>query len=595
METKENIIKKIQEFNKDSDIIKLRERYGVPSFFEVMEISRKENHHSTFLKWLFQSKDFLISSKFSPLMGLLDILVTRDNQQNNLIGFVIKSAILNRSLVFDNIRVEKEKVISSFGIYKGSKDRIDIFITCDVKNLKNVTRFEFIIENKVGSSEGDEKLKEAKPTDEEKTKNDEKQLKEKYKKYNDSKQTVRYFLGTNKEDNKEDETKRFYIFLTPLSSNKLDNFVDLDENETCESGEFIQINYQDIIDFIIDPLLVSENLSSRNRVFLKEYLRNLCMPSIEDSKSDNNNSQSTKKGIILMGTQKEDKEIITHIWDKYKDLILNGLFLYYPINIDEKRTRQALFNEAIKKSKIKNLENNKLIKNKYTAEFSIKIDNFWVIDVMKNTLKISNKKIDFEDIIHSDTDTDTVFSDLALQYDFYKRNQAILLPIIKIYADSGNEELGVIIDALSNSRDYKKYVILDSNKKLLCNDNGLNKREIVKTFVTKFGCQFSDSDKKTINDGTGRETVLDKSAKLTKDQMNRRYEKYKWNGQSYEYVKKDDSNFDIYFSNQWGCLAGGDGSFDKFMLMIGDLHFEVLSLEDYKKRLETIENTNPEQ
>lgn len=163
-----DLANQLKSFNKDLTLRALRERYSAPSFFEMMSISRKENQHSAFIKWLLQGDDITVSNKYSPLMGLLDILLERAEQQGkcfypNEKHSILKNAILTRSLKLSNITAKCERSVGQLNVITNSKDRLDIHIVCDVSGIEGIEQLEFIIENKVGSKEGDEKLRDIKP------------------------------------------------------------------------------------------------------------------------------------------------------------------------------------------------------------------------------------------------------------------------------------------------------------------------------------------------------------------------------------------------------------------------------------------------
>ena len=342
------VVKKLKDFNTDLSIRALRERYNSPSFFEMMSISRMENQHSAFIKWLLQGDEIRVNTKYTPLMGLLDILVGRAEQQVKHLGLypnfiklediteedaeeqvklkqldsdkdkklkeidqIVKNAILSRKIRLSNIVAKCERSVGELKVFDKSKDRIDIHIVCDVKGVNEIDQFEFIIENKVGSKEGDEKLNPISASD-------------KYSEcYNSSKQTERYVLGTRYADEKKPDfignpsrLYQFYVFLTPISSVRLSSYDELEEDETCASEFFIHINYQDIVDYIIEPALSSNNLSDRVRVFLNEYLNNLSMPCEEDD--EKNTKKNTKKNTIIMATYNQDIETIKKLWENYQ-------------------------------------------------------------------------------------------------------------------------------------------------------------------------------------------------------------------------------------------------------------------------------------
>jgi hypothetical protein len=279
----------------------------------------------------------------SPLMRFLDILIDRDKEK--LIAENISHAILTRSIRFGNIMVKTEKSINEFGIItKGGDDRIDIFIEAELKeNIPTeIKKIAIVIENKVGSSENAPKgSKETDPL--------------LMRIYNSSYQTWRYFLGTIKnvgeeaknvvnkleetsEDSSDilndkvniqplvqDQTYYIFVFLTPISNYDLK--FDLGVRPKCKY--YIHINYQDIADHIIEPLLNAENQQSRIAQFLKEYLFSLLIPGElekgNDERDASDNKKDAKKGTqkqyIIMASSEDDRNTANHFYNNYKDLI----------------------------------------------------------------------------------------------------------------------------------------------------------------------------------------------------------------------------------------------------------------------------------
>lgn len=346
-------LNEIVSFNNDKNLVALREKYNEPSFFEIISKERSETTYSAFLKWL-----FLINSTgsngVSPIMSFLDILVKRCNQQDEtLIKPKLQEAILSRKLIIKNVSVETEQFVNQLAaqalkspqkddsrtaFLKNLKDycqdRIDIFIKCEVLIGGKVKQLQIFIENKIDSIEGGAKNTTSsiriKKTDNEK-------LSEDFKKYiTVLSQTRRYYEATHQGN---ENIIQLYVFLTPLSSGRLDDFNALKEEQKKYDSEtqkrkkqvlrddehFIQINYQDILDGIVEPLL-SSSISGRNRFFLEEFKNELAFPNIDSF---------DEQSCIAIG--KEVSETMTKYWEKYKPLIIDSIIAatnskYYSVN-----------------------------------------------------------------------------------------------------------------------------------------------------------------------------------------------------------------------------------------------------------------------
>ena len=337
MEYKE-YLNQIIRFNGDKDLLMMREKYNDPSFFEIISKERSETTFSSFLKWLFSIKVSLDSA--SPVMMLLDILVRRSNmQQENtvLIPENLKTWIVSRKIKIQSLHVETEQPVSSLArdvfdalcennkdeykkgyetgwidypdfvnalqIASNSQDRIDLFIDCNIVDISGDNKkLQIIVENKIDSKEGGAK----------KYKDSTRLPKD----YLDASQTKRYYLGTHRTDKNAGDVYQLYVYLTPLPSAKLDNFNHLKDKQSAElrdNEHFIQINYQDILDGIIVPLLHSPSLSSRSRFFLEEFKNELTYPNVEAT-----------GGTSFIAVSEDASAKISSKWEEYKTLITDS-------------------------------------------------------------------------------------------------------------------------------------------------------------------------------------------------------------------------------------------------------------------------------
>ncbi len=610
------VVKKLKDFNTDLSIRALRERYNSPSFFEMMSISRMENQHSAFIKWLLQGDEIRVNTKYTPLMGLLDILVGRAEQQVKHLGLypnfiklediieedaeeqvklkqldsdkdkklkeidqIVKNAILSRKIRLSNIVAKCERSVGELKVFGKSKDRIDIHIVCDVTGVNEIDQFEFIIENKVGSKEGDEKLNPISASD-------------KYSEcYNSSKQTERYVLGTRYADEKKPDfienpsrLYQFYVFLTPISSVRLSSYDELEEDETCASEFFIHINYQDIVDYIIEPALSSNNLSDRVRVFLNEYLNNLSMPCEEDD--EKNTKKNTKKNTIIMATYNQDIETIKKLWENFHDLIMYSIILDKALVVDNYPTRQELFNENIINHGVSALKKYVWSKSDSNGKrIEIKANNIFVKDVSNPNVKIERIK---------------ELSDLVVLIDFFQENKELLLSILKILADQDDQQYDTVRDVyntLSNPKDYTKYIVkYEGNEIKGCDGKikAMSKRDVVVAFVENLGHKMTEcfkDHKTTYKDFFNDKDILCGSTIYVgkKPDNSIRYNAYKWDGFKNNYINQgiaDKKDGDIYFSNQWGCYNNNDGTFDRFLRMVSAYFpsFVIINLEEYNSQ-----------
>ena len=293
-------VKMITSFNTDKDVIALREIYERPSFFEILSKQKSETTYSAFLKWLFQLN--VGDSLLSPILLLLEIiinnLISEDNKADKVTNQTYNrdlfNHILSGKLKISNIKVETEKYVSELAKQilrekeeknnsnisdisnseledrRLSKDKIDIFIECDIiGGYKNFQKLQIIIENKIKSQEGKD-------------------------------QTLRYFNGCQRND-----ILQFYIFLKP-------DFNTL----KAKNSNFVNLSYQEILDGIVLPLLRSSKITERDHFFLEEFKNELMYPNID-----------SEKDLSVIAISDEIAKEITSIWEKHKDLLIDILLL----------------------------------------------------------------------------------------------------------------------------------------------------------------------------------------------------------------------------------------------------------------------------
>lgn len=322
LQNEKTIKQQILEYNNDLSIRSLRENYNRASFFELLSKGRSETVHSAFIKWLLQGEGYSGAEEYSPLMTFLDILIRRDEQQQALLPSAFSNAVLSRKINIKSISTTCEKMVKDLAkdkireleddeekkniqlIAENSQDRIDIFVDCDIENAEEYNNLQIIIENKVGSKEGGKKEKETG-----------------YEEYDQADQTKRYYLAAH--NDKKGEVQIF-VYLTPLSSVLLDDFQNLDDTLKCDCKEsYIQINYQDILDYIITPLLQSDSLSQRTKVLYEEYRSTLTIPSISDIDLNEKDIQQ----LLVMASSSEEKEKLCSYLKDYSELIQKSIFL----------------------------------------------------------------------------------------------------------------------------------------------------------------------------------------------------------------------------------------------------------------------------
>jgi len=271
------------------------ENDAVKSFFErdniwkILDIQRYEPSHSAFLVWFFSQK----MSQSPYLMYLLNLLVSKAderiisngwNDTDDMKAFV--NAILTGSYSIKTGSVFPEVVINKLSKIPDS-DRLDVFIRCALSIIDNSGNeqektLEIIIENKVDSSEGKEKVKDLSkcPTE-----------------YQRLQQTERYYYACSKEHKnrlKNNVDYQFFVFLTP-------------DRKPCRSENYILISYQDLVDYVFENYLKRKDVEASSRSLIEAYLHNLGNPYNKNNKE-----------IIAMDT--EERNLLVDFYNRNKSL-----------------------------------------------------------------------------------------------------------------------------------------------------------------------------------------------------------------------------------------------------------------------------------
>lgn len=246
-----------------------------PNIFDTIGKARNEMSHSKMIAHLLSAYN-TPGFRESPIVHLLDIIIKRSIQQSIDFPDELKNAVLTRDL--PELQLENcntEVLLSDLKKSYRGKDRVDIHLLYKLKSTivkSGRSEIELIIENKVQGREHDI-------------------------------QTDTYYktLKTGQGKNRY----QFFIYLTPVSTRELDDFSNMKDKPAC--GKFICINYQDILDSIIDPLLAENILSDRERIILNDYVCCLELPALPDT---NKEGVQDKFEMSIMATSAHERNLI---------------------------------------------------------------------------------------------------------------------------------------------------------------------------------------------------------------------------------------------------------------------------------------------
>lgn len=287
--TLDQIRDEIIKFKNDADFQKLENFYYSKSFSEILGVSRREISHSGFLAWLLNNLESHNLGEF-PIKKFLDIVLKFSTNK-----LKDKHSDLYNSFVTEDYEIERVFVKPEFAIK--NIGRLDVYIELTLLIADRQQNVKLIIENKVESRENND-------------------------------QTNNYFNYFN--PLKKDGEIIIYIYLTPISTLEL---IELTEAE-CNCKEFIQINYQSIVDYLIEPAL-NQNISDRTKNILTEYLKSLSQPSIDDEIDGH-------KQELIMALGNEERKLLSSFWSKNQKLILASLYAISSDPEQEKDTRDSI-------------------------------------------------------------------------------------------------------------------------------------------------------------------------------------------------------------------------------------------------------------
>ena len=196
------------------------------------------------------------------------------------------NSVLTDNYSIKSLIIEKEKGLGKFG-------RLDIYAEISLLIEDKEQKVKLIIENKVESKENND-------------------------------QTNGYYQYF--EENRKDGEINFYVYLTAIPTLELNQ---LNEPE-CSCKKFTQINYQDLVDYLLEPAL-NQNISDKTKFIIKEYLQSLSQPSLDDEIT------KQKQGLI-MALGKEEKELLSNFWKKNEKLIMSAM---YAISTDDTQDEEV--------------------------------------------------------------------------------------------------------------------------------------------------------------------------------------------------------------------------------------------------------------
>ena len=283
--TEQDIKDLIIKFNLDESINDLKRYYSTPTTWEIINQSRKETRHTQFLAWFFGNKDFNADPNAGPIKKLIVLLLKWANMQENAaFDEELANSIYSQSLsiLSYNVTPEYDILVEPYG-----EGDIDILVSC-VAKVNDVERnINIAIENKIGAPE-----------------------------------TTKKRFGKDGTETTLYQTEAYYQYITKEYKDDINLFVFLKPTDRdlenvkqaeCKCDKYIQINYQELLDNIIQPVCDQKDISVENKYRLKDYIKTLGKPAETD--------EDTNKNIIIMAMNQKERELLTIFFKNNEDLI----------------------------------------------------------------------------------------------------------------------------------------------------------------------------------------------------------------------------------------------------------------------------------
>lgn len=329
-----------------NDFQELVSYYSQKSFFNILNISRKEAVHSDFLAWLFNPGSTHELGDY-PLRKLLETIIlpinrSQNKDKGNKFPEDLEDIIISGNYSISDAIIEREK--------NTGNGFIDIYIDLNLfiqNNPSEARRLRIIVENKVKSKEGDI-------------------------------QTERYYKWAKKLD-QLDNCQSVFVFLTPLNNT---SFEKLTEPE-CLCKSYIQLNYQYLVDYTIEPCR-KRRIPNEAEILINNYIRTLSFPAI--LQDDN------ERGDIIMAIGERERLLLRNFWDANKELLIAVITALKDDPEISEEEQQMIDNGLNAVIKVGSKDN-----TKYRFQDNIYPKNRLVLAVVKQYVK-DNSPIVFEDL-----------------------------------------------------------------------------------------------------------------------------------------------------------------------------------------------------
>lgn len=255
---------------------KLSAYYGDRGIFDILKISRIEQAHSRFIAWLLNPLEQKHGCGFYPIEKFLQaVTIAKDKFASlNADAFLpvdYMNGFVSGNFAIRSVDVQTEVEIQVPRNGQNIDRRLDILLHVYMQKGDEEKMLPVILENKVKSHEH---------TD----------------------QTVDYHVWAEMAYADEEKFwKPIYVFLSPDKTGAMKE----GRGRICASPYFIKINYQYLVQYVIEPSL--ERISrAEGRSFVRDYLRCLSYSNIYDERG--------RREELVMARSREESELLRQFW-----------------------------------------------------------------------------------------------------------------------------------------------------------------------------------------------------------------------------------------------------------------------------------------
>lgn len=277
--------KEIIDLYNSEEYQRLKAYYSKRSMLDILGVARNELAHSNMIAWLLDPGEThglgLFASK--KLLHLL-VMAKLDLRINSGDG----RAVFDRELIdgiltnaYSVVGAEVKTEMAVDGNGNGRKDsRIDLFVELRLRCGSEGKILPVIIENKVESREHDNQTR------------------------------TYYDWGMRYVYDKKGYLPPLFVFLSPEKISRLNRDMQ-DSTIPCACEKYIRVNYQYLVDNLLEPCLKQE-ISDDTRRVIEDYLRSLTYLYIKGD---------IKEGDNYMAISGEEKKLLAQFWDNNKNLL----------------------------------------------------------------------------------------------------------------------------------------------------------------------------------------------------------------------------------------------------------------------------------